>query len=285
MKNGKGMAKEHLVHLADRALLRISGKDARAFLQGIVSNDVGALQPACPLYAALLTPQGKFLHDFILYEQDGGVILVDVAAEGRQDLVRRLTMYRLRAKVDIDEETRSCVLAMFPERRESMPEGFMAFADPRDPGLGLRLVGSDAMLPPSLDDPALYDLHRLKLGIPDGARDLVRERSTLAEADFERLNGVSFTKGCYVGQELTARMKHRGLAKRRLLPVIIDGESPACGTLLELDGKEVAEMRSSCDGYGMALVRIDGIKAIEDAGGVSWANGTIRLLHTVEPRG
>ncbi|MCB2011232.1 MAG: folate-binding protein YgfZ [Geminicoccaceae bacterium] len=270
------MTQRYLVHADDRTLFRVSGEDNRTFLQGLVSNDVEPLQPSRAVYAALLTPQGKFLHDFMLFDAGDGSILIDVATSGADDLLRRLTLYRLRAKVGIERLDDHVVLLSFGSGEPYRPKGFDVFDDPRHPLMGSRLAGRREDLPRDLDDPDRYDLHRLRLGIPDGGLDLVQERSTLAEAGFEELGGVSFTKGCYVGQELTARMKHRGLAKRRLMPVAIDGMPPACGTVLDLDGREALEMRSSRDGLGMALVRLDRVENIE-AGGVACENGIIRL--------
>jgi tRNA-modifying protein YgfZ len=265
------------VLLEDRGVLGVCGPDRRPFLQGLVSNDVEKVNSATARYAALLTAQGKYLHDFIMVEA-GESIWLDAEASRLGDLRRRLSVYRLRAKVSLEEKSDFTVAAIFgegalaalglsdlPGASRSFDFG-VAFVDPRLTALGARAILSREQARRVFADLGLaeadfdtYDRLRLSLGIPDGSRDLVPEKSILLEAGFDELNGVDWQKGCYVGQELTARTKYRGLIRKRLMPVEIDGPAPAPGTPVTADGREVGEMRSSRDGLGLALLRIESV--------------------------
>jgi hypothetical protein len=263
------------VFLDDRAVLAVSGPDRRPFLQGLVSNDVDKVGPAAARYAAFLTAQGKYLHDFMMVEA-GESIWLDAEAARLGDLKRRLSMYRLRAKASLDERPDLCVAAVFGadapaalglsrEPGAARPLGSGAvFVDPRLASLGARAILPREEARALLTDAGLveaefdrYDRLRLSLGVPDGSRDLVLEKSILLEAGFDELNGVDWQKGCYIGQELTARTKYRGLVKKRLVPVRIEGPTPPPGTIVTTDGREIGEMRSSRDGLGLALLRIE----------------------------
>jgi folate-binding protein YgfZ len=279
------MAQANFVILDERGILAVSGPDRRLFLQGLVSNDVEKLAASRAVYAALLTAQGKYLHDFIMVEV-GEAIWIDAEAARLGDLRRRLAMYRLRAKVEIAERPELAVAAVFGEGAlaalgladepgEARPlDGGVVLVDPRLAKLGARAImdrerltrlGSEFVQA----DFAAYDRHRLALGIPDGSRDLVPDKSILLEAGFDELNGVDWQKGCYVGQELTARTKYRGLIKKRLFPVHIDGPAPAPGTIVMAEGRDAGELRSSRDGQGLALLRLDAVdggrKLVADA--------------------
>jgi folate-binding protein YgfZ len=265
--------------LEERGILAVSGPDRRLFLQGLVSNDVEKLAtaelPGRAVYAALLTAQGKYLHDFIMVELEE-TIWLDAEAARLGDLRRRLSLYRLRAKVEIAERPELAVAAAFgegsfallglqgePGEVRPLEEGIV-LADPRLGALGARAILPRDRLRPALAgcglrdaDFAAWDCHRLLLGIPDGSRDLVPDKSILLEAGFDELHGVDWQKGCYVGQELTARTKYRALIKKRLLPVAIDGPLPAPGTPVMLGAHEAGEMRSAADGIGLALLRLE----------------------------
>lgn len=266
-----------------RGLVRIEGPDARAFLQGIVSNDVDKVSPARAIYAALLTPQGKYLYDFFIAEL-GGVLIVDCESARREDLVRRLARYKLRSKVAIEAAAPELAVALVygadalaavelpPERGAAKAlAGGVVYTDPRLAEIGARailprasaasVVGA-ALRPGS---PADYDKRRIRLGLPDGSRDLEIEKSLLLENGFDELGGVDWDKGCYMGQELTARTHYRALVKKRLVPVDIEGPPPAPGTPILGDGAEAGVMRSSSDGMGLALLKreaLDGAQSL-----------------------
>lgn len=264
--------------LTGRALLQVSGPEAVEFLNALVSNDVAVLPGADGLlpaaYAALLTPQGKFLHDFLIVTTGPDRLLLDMVAERRADLKRRLTMYRLRAKVEIAELDGWTGFALFGAgQTPGIPEGGVLFTDPRLPALGWRL-----WLPPGVDldrplaDASAYEQHRIALGVPDGARDIEIDKGLLLENHFEALHGVDFKKGCYIGQELTARTKYRGLLKKQLYRIEAqdpDKALPAAGTPITANGQEIGLLRSSIDGQGLALLRLDAVDQPLDAAGVA----------------
>ncbi|MBV9829778.1 MAG: folate-binding protein YgfZ [Alphaproteobacteria bacterium] len=260
--------------LPERGVLAVAGTDRRSFLQGLISNDVNKVGDTRAAYAAFLTPQGKYLHDFILIEHEEKIWL-DAEAARLADLKRRLSMYRLRAKVELVEQPELAVAAIFgggaaatcglpAEAGAARVLGDGAvMVDPRLQELGVRAILPRAVIVPVLTklgltetDFAAWDRHRLLLGIPDGSRDLVPDKTILLEAGFDELNGVDWQKGCYIGQELTARTKYRGLIKRRLFPVQFSGPASAPGTLISADGKEAGELRSTRDEVGLALLRL-----------------------------
>jgi folate-binding protein YgfZ len=254
----------------------------------------------------LLTAQGKYLHDFMMVDA-GESIWLDAEAARLGDLKRRLSMYRLRAKASLEEQPGLCVAAVFGadalaalglpcEPGAARPFGSgVVFVDPRLADLGARAILPREEAPELLADAGIekagfdgYDRLRLSLGIPDGSRDLVLDKSILLEAGFHELNGVDWQKGCYIGQELTARTKYRGLVKRRLMPVKIDGPTPLPGAIVTVDGREVGEMRSSRDGLGLALLRIEAVRdgktlAAGDATLVPLRPSWMRLENDVSP--
>lgn len=281
--------------LADRAVLEIGGEDRRAFLQGLVSNDVEKVAADRAVYAALLTAQGKYLHDFFIAEI-GEAFLLDAEAARLADLKRRLGLYRLRAKVTFGENGERYVVAVAfgsdalnlldlpAERGAAVPfAGGIAYVDPRLPELGARLLLRRGVgLAPlesagfRVDDGTGYDRLRLSLGVPDGSRDLGVEKAILLESGFEELNGVDWQKGCYIGQELTARTKYRALIKKRLLPVAVEGPLPPPGTPVMLGDQEAGEMRSGRDGLGLALLRLEALE--KASAGKPLTAGTARLV-------
>ncbi|NNU81348.1 folate-binding protein YgfZ [Halovulum dunhuangense] len=241
-------------HATDRAVLRVAGPDHRKFLQDLVTNDIRQLSRGA-VYAALLTPQGKYLADFLIVPGGDESVLLDCDAAQAQDLARRLSMYRLRAKVTI-EETALRVVQLWGEG--TPPEG--AIADPRDASLGWRLYGPDpqalmAGLAPG--DPVAWDALRIERGVPASGRDLVANDSYILESGFDRLNGVDFRKGCYVGQEVTARMRHKTELRKGLVRVRVEGAAPPPGTEILRDGKRVGTLHSTANGIGLAHLRFD----------------------------
>jgi folate-binding protein YgfZ len=228
--------------LADRAVISVSGPEAKSFLQGLITNDVHKLAPDASLYAALLTPQGKILFDFLLHESDGTIYL-DCHAGAADALLKRLTLYRLRARIELAQRGNLAV-------RWNSENGF---DDPRSPALGRRTVGT-AQEP---DASGHYLSRRLELGIPEGA-DFGSDKIHALDAGLEELHGVSFDKGCYIGQELTARMKHRGTARKRLLPIGSQtGDLPSSGGEIRAGNTSLGEISSTYGSKGFALIRLD----------------------------
>ncbi|GLQ05815.1 CAF17-like 4Fe-4S cluster assembly/insertion protein YgfZ [Sneathiella chinensis] len=257
------MSMQYVARLANRSLLRLSGKDVKSFLQNLVTNDLSRQQEGDVVYAALLTPQGKFLHDFLIIDR-GDHVLLDTHAERAADLARRLTMYKLRSDVILeDANTDFCVFALFGDAvgASAVPaEAVLQYQDPRLATLGLRVLAPASLTedaftgvhPASQQD---YDAHRLSLGVPEGGSDIQPEKNFLLEANFEELQGVSFSKGCYVGQELTARTKHRAKIRKRFLAFHLDGEIEP-GDPITANGKEIAVVQGFSRPYGIALTRL-----------------------------
>lgn len=263
--------------LDDRAVLAISGPEARDFLQGLVTNDIpGGLAPGTGLYTALLSPQGKILFDFLVTEGDGALLL-DVARDQRDALLKKLNMYRLRSKVGIEARDQLGVyvnLTGHPDNRAlSYADRAVTFADPRFTGLGLRSIGAIAEMPANLSSPRAYHQHRLELGVPEG-RDFGFEKIFALDAGLAELNGVSFTKGCYIGQELTSRMKHRATSRKRILTVRAEVPLPADGPVTK-GGAEIGELIAAHGQTGFALVRLDRLE--ESSGDVTAAQVPVSL--------
>ncbi len=288
------MSEATYVMLPERGLVTVAGEDRAEFLQGLISNDITHIGPARVIWAALLTPQGKYLHDFFVAELNGTVYL-DCEADRLMDLGQRLSRYKLRARINLGI-AEDFIVAVMPGKaalgRLGLPEepgaatafgGGIVYADPR-----LAHAGARAILPKEGGEAALraagfeagsrdeYDVLRLALGLSDGSRDLVVEKSILLESNFDELHGVDWDKGCYMGQELTARTKYRGLIKKRLMPVDIDGEIPPPGTPVTLAGKDVGEIRSARDGRGLALLRLEQVERVM-AGDGEFVSGDARL--------
>jgi folate-binding protein YgfZ len=243
---------EGFVKLPGRGLITVTGEDRYTFLQALVSNDLGLLQTQTSLYACLLTPQGKFLFDFIIY-RDGDRLLLDCeGGERAEALLKRLKMYKLRSKVEM---TLAGDISVYVSAQGTYP-------DPRHPALGCRSLQKPDNL---TEHPfSTWDEYRIRLGVPDGSRDMVPEQSSLIECNIDRLNGISFTKGCYIGQELTARMQHRGLAKKHLYPTEWETAPPASGTDIQVDGKLAGTARSSSGQVAFILLKDDIINNLQD---------------------
>lgn len=279
--------------LPDRAVIALAGEEARDFLDALVTNDVGRVTPSQAIYATLLTPQGKFLFDFFIAEQ-GGRLLLDSEAARKDELVKRLKLYRLRSKVDIidlsaelsvvaafgDDAVTALALPNEPGSARSEADG-VVYVDPRLAAAGVRAMlgdGEAVMIAAGLAAaPAdTYEAHRVALALPAPGRELIVDKSILLETNIEELHGVDFRKGCFVGQEVTARTKYRGLVRKRLLPVRFDGPPPPAGTKVTLDGHDAGTMGSASDGRGIALLRLERVEQAAQTGTPLLA-GNVRL--------
>ena len=294
------MSDNTAIVLNDRGLLGVSGDDRVDFLQGLVSNDITKASPTQALYSAMLTPQGKFQHDFFIIDFNDQLV-IDCEAGRLDDLKRKLSLYKLRSKVDLRDLSADFAAAALLgdnvagqlqlEAREGAAHPFLggvAYIDPRLAQIGGRCIIprnnaqaslSEAGFPEgSADD---YETLRLSLGLPDGSRDMTIDKAILLENGFQELNGVDWNKGCYMGQELTARTHYRGLVKKRLMPVSIDGPLPAPGTPLLLGDTQAGEMRSGHGNQGLALIRLEQFNAACASGEGLSADGAI--VHPVKP--
>ncbi|TWB42756.1 CAF17-like 4Fe-4S cluster assembly/insertion protein YgfZ [Nitrospirillum pindoramense] len=263
--------------LAERGVLALTGPDARTFLQGLITNDVRRVDPSHAIYALFLTAQGKFLHEmFVIAHVDAAgeeTLLIETESARAADLLRRLSLYKLRSKVTLADASAQWAVAVAPGVAGNgepgsawtveTPDGIaIAYTDPRHPGLGLRLVAPRAAVEALPDAAEAYTRLRLDLGVPDGSRDLVPEKSIPLENGMDHLHAVAFDKGCYMGQELTARTHYRALIRKRLMRVAATaGQSlPPAGTPVVWGDREVGEMRSGLGAHGLALLRIEDVE-------------------------
>ena len=284
------------VTLAPRGILAIDGADRTAFLQGLVTNDVTPVGPSRAVYSALLTPQGKFLHDFFIAAL-GDRLLLDCEAERLADLQRRLKLYKLRSKVALEDGSASfSVTALFgdgvlealglpaePGAAAALGDG-IAFTDPRLPALGARAIlprGTEAAVSEAKGfqpaGPDAYERLRLEFGVPDGSRDMLVDKAILLENGLDELNAISWRKGCYMGQELTARTRYRGLVRKRLMPVAVEGPLPEPGALVMLGDKEAGEMRTGAGDRALALLRLEEVERAR-AEGLPLLAGETRIV-------
>jgi tRNA-modifying protein YgfZ len=255
--------------LPDRGVLKVAGDDARRFLNGLASNDMTKVAPGTARYAALLTPQGKIIADFIVTEapdEDGGGFFLDVPKGLAPTLVQKLNFYKLRAKITVEDLSEALgVLAAWDGAGVS-DYGF-SYADPRLAALGWRII-----LPPQLAaeaaedlgatpvEPESYEAHRIALGVPRGGEDFVYGNTFPHEADMDQLAGVDFDKGCYIGQEVVSRVEHRNIARSRIVPVAYDKSAPAAGLPVMAGDKQVGTFGSAAQGRGLALLRLDRVQ-------------------------
>ena len=261
--------------LTDRGVIKVSGEDARAFLNGLVTTDVTLLRPGLGRFGALLTPQGKITADFLITEASSGHgngFLIDVPRPLAKDLADKLGFYKLRAKVRIENLSDSLgVVAVWDGEPSMKPE--LSFRDPRHETLGWRIhvpeelkqevadvVGAD------LVDEEAYEIHRVLTGVPRGGLDFMYSDAFPHETNMDRLHGVDFDKGCYVGQEVVSRMQHRGTARTRIVRVTLEDFSPETGVPVLAGDKQVGTMGSSAGGHGIALLRTDRVADALDAG-------------------
>lgn len=244
-----------IAFLANRGVVELTGPDRVSFLNGLVSNDVAKAAPGCAVWAALLTPQGKYLLDLFVFS-DGERLLLDVARAEIPAFLQKLRRFKLRAQLEIaDVSEQFTVHAVWAGTPAA--QAFTA-QDPRLPEAGYRSLD----LPVPTSDTATeadYAAHRIGLGLPDGPPDLEPEKTLLLEAGFDELNGIDWQKGCYMGQELTARTKYRGLVKRRLLPVTLSEPHLSVGTAVHANGREVGTIRSSVGTQALAMLQLSAL--------------------------
>lgn len=261
--------------LPDRGVIKVAGEDARHFLNGLVTTDLDRLKPGLGRFGALLTPQGKIIVDFLITEVPaghGGGFLIDCPKALADSLATKLKFYKLRAKVTVDNLSDDLgVLAAWDGQPAAQPD--LAFVDPRNDGLGYRILIPDNLkqklsdlIGAQLVDAAEYEAHRIALGVPRGGLDFMYSDAFPHETNMDRLAGVDFDKGCYVGQEVVSRMQHRGTARTRSVKVLLDGASPEPGTTILAGDKPVGTIGSTAGGKGVALVRIDRVAEALDAG-------------------
>lgn len=268
-----------LAFLPDRAVLQVSGPDARHFLHNVVTCNVETLEPGGSRFGALLAPQGKILFDFLIYGAAEDTFLIDAPKVLVGDLLKRLSLYRLRAKVDLALDEGLRIAAEWDGAQdvpEDLPEGARAFADPRLPALGHRVVLTGGA--EGLADAGAYEAHRIGLGIPKGGADFVYGDAFPHEADMDQLGGVDFRKGCYVGQEVVSRMQHRGTARTRAVVARFE-HAPEPGAEIFAGEKPVGRMGSAAGQQGIALARLDRAADARAAGLPLMAAGIAVTLH------
>ncbi|MSP42614.1 MAG: folate-binding protein [Alphaproteobacteria bacterium] len=258
--------------LPERGVIEVGGPEADAFLQGLLTNDMDRADPAHVVYAALLTPQGKYLFDFFVLRR-GDTCLLDCEVARLAELSKRLNFYRLRAKVTVRDASPdfrvAAAIGQEGLERLALPSiagsakiinDAIAYTDPRHAAMGARLLlPHDNMGAYEITSPDGYHQLRISLGIAEGAADIAIEKYFLLEANFEELNGVDFKKGCYVGQELVSRMKHRNAVRKRILPVRIEGPCPPAGTAILAGGREVGRLHSIYGENALAYLRLSAL--------------------------
>ena len=249
----------HAALLQRRGVIRVAGVDARKYLQGLITNDIAKAQDGRAIHAGLLNPQGKVLFDFFVVAANGGYLL-DVVKDKSGELTKRLSFYRLRAEVDIVDEPSLAISAAWGGEPHPCKDA-VVYPDPRLPELGFRLIlradTSAAELGCSPASEADYDTNRIRLGVPEGGLDYGFGEAFPHEALFDQLNGVDFAKGCYVGQEVISRMEHRGITRRRIVPIEGEAPLPSPGSSIEVGNMPIGTIGSVSGASGLALVRLD----------------------------
>lgn len=281
--------------LSDRGVIKLSGEDAKTFLNGLITTDTARLEPGTGRFGALLTPQGKIIADFLITEGPtghGGGLLIDCPRSLAQPLTTKLGFYKLRAKVSVENLSDSFgVLAVWGGEPAVKPD--LCFADPRAQELGWRILippelatKAAALVGATMTDEAAYEAHRIACGVPRGGVDFNYGDAFPHETNMDHLHGVDFDKGCYVGQEVVSRMQHRGTARTRTVRIAFDGTAPDTSTPILANDKQVGTMGSSAQNSGLATMRIDKVSDALDAGTPLVAGSTtIRLADPDAVRG
>ena len=278
--------------LPDRGVVKVTGETARDFLNGLVTTDTARLQPGLGRFGALLTPHGKITVDFLITEASaghGGGFLIDCPKPLAQALADKLKFYRLRAKIEVENLSDSLgVLAAWDGEAALKPD--LTFTDPRNAKLGLRIFVPAELAQKAADaigaelvDPSAYEAHRIAVGVPRGGLDFMYGDAFPHETNMDRLSGVDFDKGCYVGQEVVSRMQHRGTARTRTVRLLLDGPAPEVGSAILAGDKSVGTIGSAADGHALALMRIDRAGEALEAGTPLTAGGlSIRITEPDE---
>jgi folate-binding protein YgfZ len=280
--------------LPDRGVVKLNGDDARHFLNNLVTAELAELRPGTARFAALLTPQGKIVADFLVTEAPpghGGGLLLDCPKPLAAQLATKLNFYKLRAKVTVENLTDQLgVLAAWDGTPSMMPD--LAFADPRSSALGYRVLIPEELAPKlagvlgaellSADN---YEQQRIVCGVPKGGIDFAYGDAFPHETNMDRLEGINFDKGCYVGQEVVSRMQHRGTARTRTVRLVVDGPAPEAGVDVIADGKTVGTMGSSREGHALALLRLDKVSDAMARGTALSAGGiAVRLVDPADAK-
>lgn len=264
--------------LPERGVVEVKGPDARHFLHNLLTTDVGRIVPGTAGYGGLLTPQGKILFDFIVHDASADRFLLDVAADKAAELAKRLGFYRLRAAVEIADRSAELRVVAAWDGVPDLPAGAVTAADPRLAALGLRAIVPAGAIDPERagrSSPAAYRAHRIRLGVPEGGADFAFGEAFPHDADMDQLGGVDFTKGCYTGQEVVARMEHRGTARRRVIAVAAETALPPAGTPVMVGDIEIGTLGSSDGAAGLASLRLDRAADAMRAGRAITAAGVV----------
>jgi hypothetical protein len=276
--------------LADRGVVKVAGDGARGYLHGLVTADILALAPGSARFCALLTPQGKIIADFIVTEAqaaDGGGFFLDIPRAVGATLISKLNLYRLRAKILIEDLSESLGVLAVWDGNGSAKHG-LAYADPRLSALGIRVIlpqqqvaAAAAESGAELVDAGSYEAHRIALGVPQGGSDFSYGDAFPHESDMDQLGGVDFDKGCYIGQEVVSRMQHRGTARTRAVPVRYDGAAPLAGAAVTAGERQLGTIGSAAAGRAVALLRLDRVAEAMSRGEPLTAGGV--PIHLVKP--
>ena len=266
------MTDQSLLTLSNRAVIALGGSDVRDFLQGILTQDLASIDAAGSGAAALLTPQGKVLSDFLIASHDGGY-LIDCDSATRDALQKRISMYKLRADVTVQHRD-DLGVAVHLHTDHDVASYAVVFDDPRLQSLGRRIIAPFADLPETNETagPA-YDAHRIALGVPQFGKDYGADEIFLLDVNADALNIVDYKKGCFVGQEVTSRMKRKGEVRKRTLSATYDGEDPVKGAPVLAGESALGEILAANGGAALALIRLDRWRKATEAGHGATCNG------------
>ncbi len=254
--------------LSDRGVLSVSGPHAETFLQDIVTNDVTKVASEEARYAALLTPQGKILFDMIIVAVEANgtrAFLIDCERDQASELAKRLGFYKLRAKVTIEDRSDTTAVVAYLDGSAAVSEGILV-RDPRSDALGYRAYVPREAAAGVNTDMSRYETRRIEAGVPEGGVDFAYSDAFPHEANFDRINGVDFNKGCYIGQEVVSRMQHRATTRKRVVKLSFSGDAPPPGTEIKAGDMLIGTMGSSAGGHGLAMVRLDRAEEARAAG-------------------